>query len=475
MIRISRIYNLLLILGFIVPLTLYGQKEPSHYRRAPDVLPGTLPEMRTPNFWIDRTENPDRVILSLAQIQQMNKAYLEKMKDLPALEYGLETEIQEQLESWSGLITIPPDLESLSQNELNQVVKEMIQSEIRYMRRKNFGNILGVSYADWEIDEFEENMGIERVGEIKNIQHGITVHDSRIRIIPTLRPEHVAIENSGRARWDMFNLDVVPIASPVQILHTSKSGEYMLVLTDRGFGWINSENIALAEQDLIAEYLTEKKFVICTGEKIPYYTDATCRHLSGWLRMGDRLNYSNVNNQLEITVPFRKSDASLSFERAWLKRDADVNVGFLPYTKKHILKQAFKLLDQVYDYTGAWFGRNHVTILRDLFSCFGFMLPGNGNLLKAYNYSGSIKPAVGEEAQYKAIMDNEPCATIQISMGHSQLYIGEYKGIPHVFDTHGYGYTGENGKEFIIRRSCIYTPELPDYMLKKEMTFVKLH
>ena len=59
---------------------------------------------------------------------------------------------------------------------------------------------------------------LNRVGEMKGIQHGMTVHDSRIRIVPTLRPEHVAIENSGRARWDMFNLDIVPIASPVQNL-----------------------------------------------------------------------------------------------------------------------------------------------------------------------------------------------------------------------------------------------------------------
>ncbi len=462
------------MLGFLIPLSLFGQKEPSHYRRAPDVLPGTLPEMRTPDFWIARTENPDRVILSLAEILQKNKTFQEKMKNLPALEHGMGTEIKEQIESWCGLIAIPPDLASLSQTQLNQVVKEMIQSQIKYLRKKNYGNILGIGYADWEINSFEENMGLEKVGEIKNIQHGITVHDSRIRIVPTPKPEHVAIENTGRARWDMFNLDVVPIASPLQILHTSKDDAYMFVLTERGYGWINSENIAITKQNQIAKSISDKKFIICTGETVPYYSDSACKYFSGWLRMGDRLNYSKVNDQFEISIPFRKSDASLSFEKGWLKKDADVNIGFLPYTKRNILKQTFKLLDQVYDYTGAWFGRNHATILRDLFSCFGFTLPGNGTLLKAYNYSGSIKPDVGKEAQYQAIMKNEPCTTIQITGAHSQLYIGEYKGIPYVFDTHGYVYTGDDGKEFVIRRSCIYTPELPDYMLKKEMTFVKL-
>ncbi len=474
MIRMSSVIKFTLILCLISPFTLFGQKELSHYRRAPDVLPGTLPEMRTPDFWINRLEHPDRIILPLAEIQKMNKGYENRMQNLPALEHGLEAVVKKQLKDWSGLIAVSPDLASLSPEDLIKKIREMIQSQITYMRKKDFGNILGIGYADWEIDNFEENMNLNRVDEIKGIRHGVTVQNSRLRIIPTLRMEHVAVGNNGRARWDMFNLDVVPIASSVQILHTSKSGAYMLVLTERGFGWINSEYIAFADQNLIDECRPEKAFLICTGETVPYYADSTCMYLSGWLRMGDRLAYSNVNNQFEITIPFRNNDAGLSLEKAWLKKDADVHIGYLPYTQGNTINQAFKLLDQAYDYTGAWFGRNHVTILRDLFSCFGFSLPGNGGMLKAYNYMGSIEPDVGREAQYQTILSKEPCVTILITHVHSQLYIGEYNNIPYVFDTHGYGYTGDDEKEYIIRRSCIYTPELPKYMLKNEMILVNL-
>ena len=73
----------------------------------------------------------------------MNKAYLEKMKNLSALEHGLEKEIKEQLESWTGLIAVPPDLALLSQDELNQVVKEMIQSQIRIYEKKEFREYFG--------------------------------------------------------------------------------------------------------------------------------------------------------------------------------------------------------------------------------------------------------------------------------------------------------------------------------------------
>jgi hypothetical protein len=404
----------------------------------------------------------------------MNKSYENRMKNLSRIEYEFGDEIKKQLENWSGLVTVKPNLENLTRKELIEKVQEMIKSQIKYMRKKDFGNILGIEYADWEIDNFEKIMNLESVDEIEGIRHGVTVCNSRLRIIPTLRQEHVAIENNGRARWDMFNLDIIPIASPVKILHTSKSGAYMLVLTERGFGWINTENIAFADQNLIGECRPEEDFIICAGETVPYYADSSCRYLSGCLRMGDRLGYSSINNQFEITIPFRNPDASFSLEKVWLKKDADVHIGFMPYTQRNIIGQAFKLIDHAYDYTGAWFGRNHATILRDLFSCFGFTLPGNGVLLKAYNYTGIIKPELSKEEQFQNILSNEPCVTILITWAHSQLYIGQYKSVPYVFDTHGYGYTGDDEQEYIIRRSCIYTPELPNYMLKNEMAFVKL-
>src|ERR1700743_3676199 len=43
-----------------------------HFLRAPDVLPGTLPEMRTVAYWVAQMQSPDQAILSPARIQQMN-------------------------------------------------------------------------------------------------------------------------------------------------------------------------------------------------------------------------------------------------------------------------------------------------------------------------------------------------------------------------------------------------------------------
>ena len=46
------------------------------YKRAPEILPGTLPEMRDHTYWIERMDNPDEVVLSPETIQRMNDEYV---------------------------------------------------------------------------------------------------------------------------------------------------------------------------------------------------------------------------------------------------------------------------------------------------------------------------------------------------------------------------------------------------------------
>ena len=41
--------------------------------RVPDVLPGTIPEMRNPSFRIERMKKPDELILTVPQIQYKNE------------------------------------------------------------------------------------------------------------------------------------------------------------------------------------------------------------------------------------------------------------------------------------------------------------------------------------------------------------------------------------------------------------------
>jgi hypothetical protein len=275
--------------------------------------------------------------------------------------------------------------------------------------------------------------------------------------------------------WDMWNLDIVPIGSPVQILHTSKTGGFLFVLSEKGYGWINSEEVAFSSKVEIDNFNNARDFIICTGDKVPYYSDSNCTYVSGWFRMGDRLPVKDNNLRL-IQVPTRQMNGKFLVQDAWLKPDADIHKGYLPFSRKNVVVEAFKFLDNIYDWTGGWYGRDHATALRDIFTVFGFKFPSMGGLLSAYsNKSRFVYPKEGKDGQYKAILSNEPFLTLQVcSSGHSQLYLGNYNGVPIVFDTHGYRYTDKNGNELVIRRCNVGTVSLPDYFLKQNVTFVEL-
>lgn len=444
------------------------------YFRAPDVMPGTLPEMRDANYWIDRMEHPDDVVMSLSEIKYKNVQFHNRLDTLDHLDSNLRRQILIELRTRPGLLASVHDLDKRPSTELETMVRDMIDKEIKFLKNGRWGNILGIRYSDREIESIENEISTAKEkGKITRIS-AITVNDCRLRIIPSLKDEYVGY--SGLAAWDMWNLDIIPIGSAVTVLSRSRSGRFLFILCKRGLGWVNSEEIAVGSATQISGFTNSNDFVVCTGDKVPFYSDKELKYASGYLRMGDRVPASSIGGFVSLLIPTRGIDGKLVIQTGWSRRDADFHFGYLPFTRRNVVKQSFKLLDNIYDWTGGWFGRDHATQLRDIFSVFGFEFPSMGGLLSAYNMDSIVlKPEVGKQGQFNAILSHQPFLTLQIcSSGHSQLFLGDYNGVPIVFDTHGYNYKDDNGNEFMIRRANVGTVLLPDYFLKQEIRFVDL-
>lgn len=461
------------------------------YNRAPDVLPGLQKEMYTPAFWIAKMKDPDAVILTPAQIRAKNDAY-RKLAGSPDPFAGAEADRKPNLDDlnrWPGRYVSLPDISAMSSSELALLIGAEIDKDIAFMRGKysrnmlglrvefkEFGNALGIKYTDWELDRFEKEMARDLIAMKPEPREGITVCDARLRIVPSMTPEQVGLMENGKARWDVWNVNIVRIGSPVTVLHASRSGGYVYVLSGEGFGWIRSEEAAFAPKAEITRFSAPSDFVVSSGDRVPYFSDESCRYASGWMRMGDRLPLASKANPRLILAPVRRTNGQFATEQAWLAKDADIHVGWLPYTRRNVATTAFKMMGNPYDWSMAWYGRNHETTLRDLFACFGFELPFNAELFTFYSDVNPrvIRPSEGKEAQYRAILANEPCITIQTcGGGHSQLFIGEHNGEPFVLDTHGYGYD-QDGVRYEIRRLTVGNMTQPEYFLKTNFTFCVL-
>jgi len=462
-----------------IALTLLGQTSAvsqALYPRAPDVIPGTLPEMRTIDFWVARMESPDKVVMTLPEIRDMDEAYRQKMRDFPALEQELIESINNQMSRSPGLITTLPDIGAQSPSELSSTVHDVVRKQIQHLQGREYGSRLAVEYSEADVEslvsEFSETTIPEQIKPVA----GIAVENSLLRIVPSTRTEQIGLTQAGKSRWDLWNLDIVKIGSPLQILHTSKSGGFLLVLSDRGYGWVASTAVALSSADKIKSYQDEKNFIVVTGDRVPFYSSAEATYVSGWLRMGDRLPLASETSNRQVRLPVRKINGELSNEVAWLAPDADVNIGYLPYTRRNVVAQSFKLLDNVYDWTGGWFGRNHATSLRDIFSTFGFDMPSNGVFLAQFNGHTRLVPKdQDKDDKYETIFESEPFLTfITSASGHSELYLGNHDGQVITFDTHGYGYENDSGETLEIRRWGVSTLEFPAYMLRQDIILTEI-
>ena len=452
------------------------KKKSDLYLRAPDVVPGTLIEMRQASYWVSKMKRPNEIVLPLKEIKNRNAAYQYRMAHLSELDSAIVKRINKQIKRRPGLLAHIPDIGSMTPIELVSFTRRMITSGTDYLRSREFGNIMAIAYSDNELDAIEGEISFDSGVDKIIPQAGITTTQSRLHIIPPIRPEYIGLFTNGKARWDLWNLDVLPIGTPVQILYTSKTGAFLFILSERGYGWVASEEIGIGSTLEVNTFDDGNSFIVCTGDRVPFYSDASCTLVSGWLLMGDRLPLARKDSML-ISIPFRNANGKFSIQEAWLKPDADVHVGYLPYTQKNVIEQAFKLLDNLYDWTGAWYGRNHVTNLRDIFRNFGFQLPANGTLMEAFSNNPQIlNPNESRESQFKTICSNKPFLTLQIcENSHSQLYMGDHDGMPIGFDAHGYSYKDEEGNDLEIKRWVVGTIDMPDYFLKQKITFVKLY
>ncbi len=407
------------------------------YERAPDVMPGTIPEMRLPEYWVGRMESPDEVILDIEEIRARNERYQawirspEPFKDVPEERVPIPY-------FYPGVVMYPPELSALAVDAVADTVRKRIGHEIDYLKSREWGNYYGIKHRQADIDNLIADMALDSLPGSVETENAITVRTTLQRNVPADFPAMSGAGDAGSHRWDRWSMGVIAIGRPVSVLHVSRTGEFVFVLSDLGYGWMPSVDVAFATADEIARFVDNPGFVVATGDRVPLYASKDCRYASSSFRMGDRLPLASRLNPRLVQIPERKVDGSLALATVWLATDADVSIGYLPYTRRNIVTQAFKLLDNPYDFTGELMGRQHETTYRDIFAVFGFELPRTDPLFTFYGSDDTVlKPEAGKERQYETILSHEPFVTLQSCGRHGQLYLGEYNGEPIVFDQHG--------------------------------------
>ena len=159
------------------------------------------------------------------------------------------------------------------------------------------------------------------------------------------------------------------------------------------------------------------------------------------------INEIDKKNILKIIIPYKDRKSNFIEKIAYIKK-SDINQGFLKYTPRNIINQAFKLINTPYGWGGMFGEQDCSKFLYEIFSCVGIYLTRNstvqskvGDIILDVNENGEIT----DEEKLLFINNNcIPGISILRLSGHIMLYLGSI-----------------NEKPFVIHSIWAYREKLP--------------
>lgn len=363
-------------------------------------LPGVTSVLETPEFWVSRLPNPDSLLLN---------------------ETGLKLFNQEIEEMGSYFNVIEEDT-TFYRKEL----REKMDKTLRRFKSSNRVSHSGLPFTKEFWEEIKERMNLNEMPfKIDNI-YGITISKVHLRDLPT---NEIAV-SSWSCEFNRMQVTMLRPFEPVLVLHETRERDWLYVKSGLAEGWVGAEDIVTDVRESIASYLAAP-FVVVTGADVPLYADKHLDEFLGWLPMGTRVKLDEIlsDEVISVIVPVKGEDGRLGHSKAYLENDVYVNLGYLPYTQRNVIKQAFRLLSFPYGWGGTWDSDDCSGIILRIYSCFGINLPRNSSQqLKVGINVASFTKETKDEDREEALKNAIPGITLLGWRGHIMLYLGEFDG-----------------------------------------------
>lgn len=377
-----------------------------------------------PEYWIEKLENKDHIIMDREEIQEYNSRSLDKVEGL--------------MDIWSH----KPSMEKKELISLINSISSLPQDQ-RYkgdgqIMDKDFYNILRV------------NLNLDAIQEENPIQYGLTRRRTSIRTFPSHEPSY---RKPGDVEFDRFQETAVYPLEPLVVYLESQDGEWYFARIYNYLGWIAKEDLVLGAKDQIQEYINREEFALVIGRQIQIFDDL--------YDMGVRIPLKEEKDQAYIgLLPERGEDNKLVFVEREIHKSPDLNLGYLPYTGENIIRQAFKFNGEAYGWGGLNNSRDCSAFIQDIYRSFGLKLPRNTqdqgpkSLGQQYdlNHTGSL------EEKLEKLREIPPLSVLYMP-GHTMLYLGQDEGEDYIIHQFaGYYEEKDGGLEYKPMMQTALTP-----------------
>ena len=452
------IYILIINITTFFILASHGVCQQQKEMGAPIVIPPATGEMQHAGFWVNRLENPDRVIMTPEQIKEFNRKNRSRpmaIKDINGNPYSIEN-ILRQKDYSTGLLFTPENpltMKSFTGDSLRVRIERhnRILSGSALDRRR-------IKYLDIEKQKIIDGTNKDKIPETITPRYGILVKHTLNRIIPL----HEGVFGSPTSFSDRAQSAGLEIGMPVAVLYMSRERDWYYAKSALAFGWIPAENVAFASPEVIERYINAENFIVSLDHKVPVYSavDKTIHIVDFY--MGAKLKLLNKTDEgYKVIVPARAFDGSLIFIPGLVLPDAPVSIGYQPYTQRNIFKTTFRLNFRPYGWADSNNERDCCGTTRAVLRTFGFKMGRwTTHQLHSTDHVNAFPASTSREIKYKILDSCEPGICLIGNGGHIIMYLGKVDGVYYVIHQNGWSYKTEDGTTMHVRRMSVNSTEV---------------
>ena len=390
------------------------------------LIDGVKPEMMHPDYWIGEGDN--EILMTDEEIAEYNRT------NRGVIKAGDNKTIMPHLEDFG---------DTLDGNILRTFLKDNAKSVPKDFS-KAYLNGKPTTKSYW--DNLVALSNIDGVEDEIKVRYGFTTKRMTVRMFPT--EDRIFGSSSDQFFDSLLYSECMPYM-PVVILHESTDGEYLYTVFDSFSAWVRKDAIALCKdrQDWEARQNPDQWLVV-TGREIRLGDDphspltqdlilpmGTYMELVPAKNAPKSINQRTTYGDYIVKVPTRGKDGFIKDEYVLIPISDDVNVGFLPLTSANIVRQAFKLLGDRYGWGGDLKANDCTGITREIYRCFGVLLPRVGQSASKGVYKVDMSKMSNTE-KLNVIKDLAPGSLISFP-GHIMIYLGTVDEKPYVISSCG--------------------------------------
>jgi cell wall-associated NlpC family hydrolase len=421
-------------------------------------IPGIGEADLSAGTWVARLANPDTVLLDSAGIAALNDRIARLDHSMHDIRHLPATLSREQVKDW---------IVKRSSRPIRPLV-----------------DVDGRTIDAAALDALVSSLDIEAIPGQVTPRYGMAVRRAALRSFPTDRR---VFSPGGDTDIDRFQESALFPGDPLVVVHASKDGRWLFVVSPRYAAWMHADDVALGDAAAVFAYVDARPFRVITGAKpLTVYSPEQPALSEFQLDMGTRVPLDTslppdqpVNGQSPYTswvlsLPVRDANGALSFHAALLQRNQDSSDGYLPLTRANIVRQAFKFLGERYGWGHAYNGRDCSGFVSDVYRSMGVQMPRNtGDQAMSPGMTHTeYTEKDGHEARLKAAMALDVGDLVYIP-GHVLMVIGKIDGKPYVIhDVSGISYRQADGSMRRVRLNEVSVTPLLPLMFDRDTSFV---